>query len=314
LALISLPDELFYPTAAPTSLLIAKAHVPQQSEGEIFLGRITNDGFEKSKGRRVEIEGSEIPLILSEFSRFRSGLPTKSSLVKLESSLTLSNGAEWLPHEWLPQPEIDSDETNLKIEEASGSIFKAMLKYPDLSEKVDGNLENLYSDLPGLPYGQGQLHLSALFDVHNGKSSGEKNYPEGTIPYVSSGDLDNSIVNLVEVGNEEIFEAGAITVTAFGQASFQPWSFAARGNGGSSVRVLIPRYKMSTRELLWFVSQINLQKWRFFYARMAIKSRIIRLNLPIPPAPLSNNGRQFNALTKDLLDTYKKLQIELHGY
>ena len=29
LAMISLPEDLFYPTAAPTSILIAKAHIPQ---------------------------------------------------------------------------------------------------------------------------------------------------------------------------------------------------------------------------------------------------------------------------------------------
>jgi hypothetical protein len=55
-----------------------------------------------------------------------------------------------------------------------------------------------------------------------------------------------------------------------------------RGNGGSSVRVLLPRFAMSVRELLWFASQINLQRWRFFYARMAIKSRLEHLEISSP--------------------------------
>ena len=53
----------------------------------------------------------------------------------------------------------------------------------------------------------------------------------------------------------------------------------ARGNGGSAVRVLVPRYAMAAEELLWFASQINSQRWRFFYARMAIKSRLERLEV-----------------------------------
>lgn len=46
----------------------------------------------------------------------------------------------------------------------------------------------------------------------------------------------------------EVFADGGITVTCFGQASVQPWRFMARGNGGSAVRVLIPKYNMSYKE------------------------------------------------------------------
>jgi type I restriction enzyme M protein len=36
-AVISLPEDLFYPTAAPTSILIGKAHVPQLESDEVYL-------------------------------------------------------------------------------------------------------------------------------------------------------------------------------------------------------------------------------------------------------------------------------------
>ena len=75
---------------------------------------------------------------------------------------------------------------------------------------------------------------------------------------------------------------GCITVSAFGTAYIQPWKFIARGNGGSAVRVLRPKFRMTTRELFWFAAQINSQKWRFSYARMAIKSRLERLEVEAP--------------------------------
>lgn len=75
-------------------------------------------------------------------------------------------------------------------------------------------------------------------------------------------------------------------MTAFGQAAVQPWPFLARGNGGSSVRVLLPRFAIDAAELLWFAEQINAQQWRFFYARMAIKSRLERLLVSSPKSPL----------------------------
>lgn len=64
----------------------------------------------------------------------------------------------------------------------------------------------------------------------------------------------------------------------------------ARGNGGSSVRILIPKFQMSVRELFWFIAQINYQSWRFPYARMAIKERLEKLEIESPdqymPQPL----------------------------
>jgi len=51
LGMISLPDDLFYPTAAPTSILIAKAHIPQDANGSVLMARIWNDGFEKLRQR-----------------------------------------------------------------------------------------------------------------------------------------------------------------------------------------------------------------------------------------------------------------------
>jgi hypothetical protein len=111
----------------------------------------------------------------------------------------------------------------------------------------------------------------------------------------------------VEEEEAELFEHGAITVTAFGQACIQPWPFIARGNGGSSVRVLIPRYRMSFADLLWFTAQINAQKWRFFYARMAIKSRIERLFVTSPPDRNANTGLDIGKNVRDLRDKLAEL-------
>ena len=56
----------------------------------------------------------------------------------------------------------------------------------------------------------------------------------------------------------------------------------ARGNGGSAVRVLIPKYRMSFSELVWFAAQINMQRWRFFYGRRSIQSRLKLLKVVAP--------------------------------
>jgi hypothetical protein len=99
----------------------------------------------------------------------------------------------------------------------------------------------------------------------NGKSKGEKNYHEGDYPYISSGDSTNSIIRLVDCEEDEVFFDGGMTITAFGQAYIQPWPFMTRGNGGSAVRILKPKFRMNINEFIWFASQINAQKWIFFF-------------------------------------------------
>lgn len=48
-AAIKLPDDLFYPVGACTSIIILTAHVPHKKDNNVFYG-IMNDGFMKKKG------------------------------------------------------------------------------------------------------------------------------------------------------------------------------------------------------------------------------------------------------------------------
>ncbi|MBY6032363.1 N-6 DNA methylase [Marinobacter daepoensis] len=301
LAMVSLPDDLFYPTAAPTSILVAKAHIPQSEDGEIFISRIKNDGFEKLKGRRVEIDGSELPETLEDFRNFRLGRSIGAKNCTVVSARKLLNGNEWSPQQWLPQPIESEDKLKTYEENVRFSIYRALASMPELSESVLEDFCAEWETLPDYPLSE-TASVSSFFHVCNGRSSGEKNYFEGSIPYISSGDLSNSIIRLVAPEEQEAFLTGGITVTAFGQAYVQPWPFMARGNGGSSVRVLIPRYKMNFNDLVWFASQINAQRWRFFYARMAIKSRLERLEITSPRERLKDSRHPISERVKEFKD------------
>jgi hypothetical protein len=297
IGMMSLPEDLFYPTAAPTSILLAKAHIPHPEQKSVFMARIRNDGFEKLKGKRVEIEGSQLPHTVSLFRSFMAGESVKGdNAITIESSKIL-NGQEWSPQQWLPQ--LIETEEKLKKYEANVrlSLYRAVTALPELADCVLSHFSSAWED-------KGNFHLSVtsqvkdFFDVKNGKSTGEKNYQEGDTPYISSGDMSNSIIRLVDSEIGEVFSDGGITVTAFGQAYVQPWPFMARGNGGSSVRVLIPKYNMSFSELVWFASQINAQKWRFFYGRMSIKSRLERLEITSPHKRIKETGKSIDIKIK----------------
>jgi type I restriction enzyme M protein len=299
--MVSLPEDLFYPTAAPTSIIIARAHIPMKDTSCVLMTRIWNDGFEKLKSRRVERAGSQLPEIVELFHTFLDRGEVSSPLSTEIKGENLKEGAEWSPQQYLPQPAADTPELLQAQEAVLRSLYQAVAQFPDLADEALGDFTESWSGLPDLPTGTSGP-IKNYFAVFNGRSTGEKNYAEGSTPYISSGDSHNSIIRLVRGPADESFILGGISVTAFGAAALQPWPFVARGNGGSSVRVLEPRFNMSVRELLWFAAQINLQRWRFFYARMSIKGRLERLTVDAPPARLRDSDRQLAADLRNFRD------------
>lgn len=281
LGMISLPGDLFYPTAVDTTIMIAQAKRPQEKTDKVFMAKIWNDGFKKLKGKRVETSGSQLDEVLKEFQKFRRGKNTDSDLVTVISAEDImKEGAEFCPEQYLPQPYFPEEEQEQYRNDVIKSILRTAVCIDDIADEVIEEFPG-WSGLPDMPYGI-EDNIERFFWVKGGKSRGETNYSEGTCPYVSSGDPQNSIIRLVGDVEGEVFENGAITVTCFGKASVQPWRFMARGNGGSAVRVLIPKYNMTFSELVWFASQINMQRWRFFYGRMSILKRLKQIKLKAP--------------------------------
>jgi type I restriction enzyme M protein len=298
LGIISLPDDLFYPTSAPTNIIIASAHIPQANDDKIMIAKVSNDGFEKLKNRRVEREGSQLPLLKIAFNQIKNNQEVNNADITTILGKDLKTGVEWSPQQWLLQPEINQADIINNNKRVMKSIFQAVSYFPDLSEEVLDNFCNNWQQLPQLPLDENRP-IGFFFQVLPGKSTGEKNYSEGTTPYISSGDNCNSIIRLVARNDEECFVNGGITVTAFGYAAVQPWQFMARGNGGSAVRVLIPKFNMSLQELVWFATQINIQAWRFSYARMAIQSRLKNLLVTSPKLRISSRTRTISEDIKE---------------
>jgi type I restriction enzyme M protein len=305
-AMISLPEDLFYPTAAPTTIIVARAHEPQEPEQSVFMARVWNDGFAKLKSRRVETAGSQLPEILEAFRAFEAGAKWRSDLAIEVGARELIEGNEWSPQQWLPQPRLGKRQRESISTATARAVYQAVAQFPDLADQALDDFTLPWADLPDLP-ARRKGAVSDFFVVSNGYSTGEKNYGAGKRPYVSSGDATNSIVRLVNGVPGETFATGGITITAFGAACIQPWPFMGRGNGGSSVRVLTPRYNMSIRELIWFTTQINAQRWRFFYARMAIKSRLEQLAVRSPPERLPDEGTALAARIRAFRDHLDEL-------
>jgi type I restriction enzyme M protein len=287
LGVISLPIDLFYPIGVATTILLLRAHSPDRSQ-PTFLAKIHNDGFEISKKRRLPIKGSQLDLVLQLFHRYLDGewvemIPNLACTVERDR---IAHGEEVCAERWLPSASFGLTEFEKHRLELVRQISLAIANYPDVIDEIIEGYEALLAagETHGKP--RERARLEDWFEVSNGRSSGAKNYPGGELPYVSSGDAFNSIVDFVEPPDNEIYDTPYISVTGFGQAYIQPWRFCARGNGGSAVRVLKPRFGMTLSELMWMVGQINSQRWRFHYGRMATVDRLKGLEVDPPPVNL----------------------------
>lgn len=304
LGMISLPGDLFYPTAVDTTIMIAQAKRPQESSDNVFMAKIWNDGYKKLKGKRVETTGSQLNEVLDNFKKYRAGEEISTKLATIISANEImKEGTEFCPEQYLPQPDFPTETKEAYKLDVVKSILRTAVSIDEIADEVLPTFPN-FTDLPTMPYGKEDA-IESYFYVNGGKSSGESNYNEGSCPYVSSGDPLNSIIRLVSDVEGEVFENGAITVTCFGRASIQPWRFMARGNGGSAVRVLIPKYRMSFSELVWFAAQINMQRWRFFYGRMAIAKRLKKIRLVAPESPIKDDDNK--SISEKIAELSKKM-------
>ena len=98
LGMVSLPEDLFYPTAAPTAIMIALAHTPQAAGSEVFMAKVMDDGFEKLKRKLVRKipDASQLDEVRNEFHAFRNKTKFKSQLCNLPArttSCTAESGA-----------------------------------------------------------------------------------------------------------------------------------------------------------------------------------------------------------------------------
>ncbi len=137
------------------------------------------------------------------------------------------------------------------------------------------------------------MKIKNIFDVKNSRSRGYNEHEEGEIPFISNGFDNNGIVGFVKpLPNEKVFRTTAICVSAFCEATVQKAPFLPRGNGGSSLTVLLPKEEITEEEFYWYASCINANRWRFSFGRMVIGDRICDLTLKAVPNNLKISSVQ----------------------
>jgi hypothetical protein len=282
-AVIKLPEDLFYPVAVHTSAVIIRKGIPHEKSGDVFWGNLI-DGYVKKKGVMKPSNGGDLDLMKSAIKDFINGSRSLAKSVPKKYTLApilFDNDLECAPEYYLNGDRLSEERLIKEMGEVLSTLFTFLMNNSDC---VKGQIEVAKkNDKKRLAISDSN-DLDALFHIENAKSENIEDYETGKIPFVTSTELNNGVEKFIDA-EDNIISESCITLSSFGFAAVQLPPFVARSHG--AVILLRPKIKMGLLELAFFAAQINQQKWRFSYGRWVTKKRLLKLEMkPINSAKL----------------------------
>lgn len=128
-----------------------------------------------------------------------------------------------------------------------------------------------------------EFYIGSLFSISRPPARNKDNYPEGAVPFVASGSVNNGVMKFCTPLQEETPDKGnCITVSPVdGSTFYQPSVFLGRGGAGSSVLIL-RREGLSLYNGLFMANMIRQTCSKYTYGHMGNKDGIKRERVLLP--------------------------------
>ena len=278
-AVLSMPDDLFYPVGVVTCILVFEANKPNKDR-KTWFGYFKDDGFEKRKHQgRLDARG-----------RFKNEIRDTwlSAYRNLDEIPGLSIRHEVTARdEWCAEAYMETNYSALCEEDfmvelrkfLSASIVHRALRQSSVRDLLDG-VGCGKMDSPRLAPDKWQpFRYGDLFDVVKGKRLTKEDMVEGPYPFIGATDANNGIT--AHVANDEfLHEGNKITVSYNGsiaEAFYQPVPFVA----SDDVNVLYPKFPLNQYIAIFLCTLIRQEKYRYNYGRKwhaeKMRESVIRL-------------------------------------
>lgn len=148
-----------------------------------------------------------------------------------------------------------------------------------------------------------EFELSRLFTIKSPASRSIKTYTEGTVPYVSSGGVNNGIISYLEPKeNEELEKGNCITVSPLEgtPAFFQDTDFLGRGGAGSAISILY-NDNLTKYNALFICTIIKNCTTKYDYSDAFTSDNLRKLRIPLP-AKKNQDGSMYVEKEKNYSD------------
>ncbi len=283
-AVMSMPDDLFYPIGTVTCIMVFTAHTPHGSDPchETWFGYWKNDGFRKDK-----IQG-RIPTEAWPDIR-RNWL----SMYRRESVVGSSVWKKVLKEdEWCAEAYLETDFLKLrKINFIKDSIKMASFLFQNgKSEMAEFLLRNKDSEkqLRELKSEQWQwFNLGDLFTFEKGERLTKPDRITGNIPLVTAGENNNGVsenISLEVFNKKKKIFGNKITIDMFFNVFYHDYNYFSDDNVHTLLPVGFTLNKYSASFLITILSEL---KYKYAYGRQV---RLMRLPLEKIKLPVDEAG------------------------
>lgn len=295
-AVLSFPEELFYPVSNQTVGLFLEKGKPHPKGQPVFWGRIANDGFRKSKGKRLEItppQPTDLDRIRPKLQSFlRDPTQPVDSIPEFMCAKPVDPTdpiVEFAPEAYLESHEPGSAELSARLDRQVRENVGAFVDL-DLRLTLSGRPSIIESSRVAGPAPTARpfpklgkvspVELGSLFILTAGDFHSLADEAAGKIPVATCADLGNGVAGTYEIDSEYLY-GDALTIAFNGSpltTKMHPYEFAAKDD----VAIAIPKETMTPECMLFIQAQLNAERWRFSYYRKCFKAKLGRTTLELP--------------------------------
>jgi hypothetical protein len=295
MGVVSFPEELFYPVANQTVGVIVKRGTPHHPNQPVFWARVEDDGFRKSKGKRLPSNSgpTDLDRTLPHLQRFLSDpfapvQPTPGFIkaVPVDYSDPI---LELVPEVYVDSPVPDTpglmQRLDAQVRENVASLVDVDLRRapssrPSIVDAARGKLAPRRGRVPRPHPPFAPVKLESLFEMKAGNYHSMGQVPSGETPVATCADNGNGVMGVYKIPSQHVYR-DALTIAFNGRpltTKMHPYPFAAKDD----VAVATPKQPLSPEALTFIQAALNAERWRFSYYRKCFFRKLGRMSVALP--------------------------------
>ncbi|WP_080419366.1 class I SAM-dependent DNA methyltransferase [Burkholderia ubonensis] len=291
-SVVSFPEELFYPVAVQSVGIIVRKGIPHSPRQKVLWARVVDDGYRKSKGKRLPVEGENdldrlepiLRAFLADSSKRVRSVPELVVAAPLDYSDPI---LEFAPEAYLESRIPKETELSARLDRQVRENISALVALDLQMSHPGGIIDTSRADTGAevvefpKPYPKfDEIALKSLFKLIPGLYHSLAERDRGEIPVVSCADSNNGVAGLFDIPIARTFE-DALTIAFNGSpltTKLHPYAFGAKDD----VAVAAPRFELPPEALIFVQAQLNSERWRFSYYRKCFREKLERTTIELP--------------------------------
>lgn len=292
-AVVSFPEDLFYPVSIDTVGLIVEKGRAHQATDEVLWARVERDGFAKVKGKRLRMPRvrddlaaitSAVTDVVANPASLVASVPglIKKACIDLSDPLL-----ELVPQAYLDEP-LPSEQRVLEdLSHAIREYLAFLIRTADGSTVARALRKGVVASRP--THGPHDFKLMALTEIFGQYGHGIKKgsihalnvETQGAVPVVSTSTEYNGIHGFYDLDPSWPRLKNVITVASNGTpltSFYHPYEIVAKDD----MFVCVPKDEMPLATIMYIITALNAITWRFSYYRKCYENKIHTINIWMP--------------------------------